>query len=130
MSLARSKERTEMKSLPVYIPRSLIDSSSSSSPNSVSSMNPNDSDSEEQEHLLPNNAIIQQVPQLTFEYTDDKGLMMYTNFMYMKDTFSEFLNCSSKSVNISNFINEICCYCFNSVVKLYVKHTEDTSRTL
>ena len=107
--LTRSKKKAETKSLTVYIPRSGINSSSASSPKSPSSVDINDTDNDEQEHLSPKNDIEQQVPQLKFEYTDEKGLMMYTNFVYMRDSFSELLNRSSKSINISNFINEICC---------------------
>ena len=47
LSLARSK-RTEKKSITVYVPRFLVNnSSSSSSPNSVSSLNAEDTDNDE-----------------------------------------------------------------------------------
>ena len=120
LSLMRSKKKTEKKIFTVYIPRSLIDSNSSSSPNSISSLDANDDEGDEQEHLLPRNDVAQQAAQLTFEYSSEEGLLMCTNFIYLKDIFSEFLNQASKFFNISYFINEICCYCFNSSVKFHV----------
>ncbi|CAF3358763.1 unnamed protein product [Rotaria socialis] len=87
LSLARSKKKAKSKFLPVYIPRSLFDSSPSSSPISVSSTDANDNSSDEQEYLLTNNDVVQQVPLLTFDYTNEEGLMICTNFIFRdKDT--------------------------------------------
>ncbi|CAF2107655.1 unnamed protein product [Rotaria magnacalcarata] len=120
LSLARSKKKVNSKILPVYIPRSLVDSSLALSPISVSSTDTNDNSGDAHDYLLTSNDAVQQVSRLTFDYTDDKGLIIYTRFIFIKDIFYEFLNRSSKSINISNFINEICHHCFHSTVKFYV----------
>ncbi|CAF2092780.1 unnamed protein product [Rotaria magnacalcarata] len=120
LSLARSKKKVNSKILPVYIPRSLVDSSLALSPISVSSTDTNDNSGDAHDYLLTSNDAVQQVSRLTFDYTDDKGLIICTRFIFIKDNFYEFLNRSSKSINISNFINEICHHCFHSTVKFYV----------
>lgn len=117
VSLSRAKKKSETSSLTVYLPRSLVNDSSSS-PSSTSSVDTGNSDSDEQEHFSFNNDIVQQNALVRFDYVDEKGLTMYANFDYMKDIFSEFLN-HSKSIKIYKFIDEICSYCFHSVAKLY-----------
>ena len=123
-ALSRPSSKKKIKSvkefLAVYIPRSSLDSSCCSSPSSNSSTNTNDDDSDEQEQILPKNDLLQQTSELTFEYTNKKGLGIHTNFTYLKDIFRELTNRSSKSISINNFVNEICSYCFTSTNKFYV----------
>lgn len=45
---------------------------------------------------------------------------MRVNLIYLKEISYQFLNHSSKSLNISASLDEICSYCFHSTMKLYV----------
>ncbi|CAF3333106.1 unnamed protein product [Rotaria socialis] len=83
LSLARSKKKAKSKLLPVYIPRSLFDSSPSLSPSSVSSTDTNDNSSDAQEYMLTNNDVAQKISPLAFDYMDEKGLTICANFIFI-----------------------------------------------
>ncbi|CAM4925557.1 unnamed protein product [Rotaria socialis] len=124
LSLVRSKKNHTGKSLIVYIPQNSIDNKSACNANSISSMRVRNEENSRDESILNEKENKQVSSELKFNFTHEKGLIIESDFVHLKNIFSKFLSRSSLSIDLNLFINEICAYCFNSSTKYYVNISE------
>lgn len=125
ISLARVKEKKTMtKFLVVYIPQNSINKNNSCSSDSVSSISVRNEESSNDESSFSENHDAQMHSQLKFSFDNEKGLIVETSFVYLKNIFSFVLSRCSTSIPLTDFLNDIHAYCFNSTEKFYVSLSE------
>ena len=87
LSLARSQRKNAGKFLNVYISQNSIDSHSSCTSNSVPYVGIENEKNSTNENFLFQNNNQQPHSQLKFDFLGEKGLMIETNFLYLKSFF-------------------------------------------